>query len=220
MWEQIPLPWQLAMNQAWIAYCAGSLPIGAVIMSPEGELIAEGRNRLSDEEPDGDPQHFRKHFMAHAEQNAFISLGILRGRNPEIKSKLADYILYTTLEPCDMCLGTLIQSGIKKVHFLIPDPVGGAIDSLTATPHVQAKHITAQGPQPGVEANIALALFVVSMAQVGIALPDDILTLFRPYSSGLELGKSLVRSHQLEQFCAQKLSILSVYNQLAQQLPE
>jgi tRNA(adenine34) deaminase len=218
VWEQLVLHWQVAIKQAWIAYCAGSLPIGAAIMSSEGQIVAEGRNRLNDVATDGDPQHFRKHFMAHAEQNAFISLGVMRREKPETKNKLANYILYTTLEPCDMCLGTLIQSGIKSVNFLVPDPISGAIHSLTATPRVREKSITAQGPQPGLAANIVLAMFTVSMAQVGITMPDDIFPLLRPYSDGFALGKLLVQSRELEQFCAKQTPISSVYNLLAERL--
>jgi tRNA(adenine34) deaminase len=218
VWEQISLPWQVAIKQAWIAYCAGSLPIGAAIISSEGEIVAEGRNRLNDVETDGDQQHFRKHFMAHAEQNAFISLGVLRREKPEVKNQLANYVLYTTLEPCDMCLGTLIQSGIKSVCYLVPDPIGGAINSLTATPHVREKRITAQGPQPGSAANIVLAMFTVSMAQAGITIPDDIFPLLSPYSNGFTLGKLLVQSRELEQFCAKQTPIASVYDLLAERL--
>ena len=218
MWDHLLLAWQIAIEQAWIAYCAGSLPIGAAIALPGGEIVAEGRNRIYDTAEDGNPQHFRQHFMAHAEQNAFISLGILKRERPEFKRSLADCVLYTTLEPCDMCVGTLIQSGLKSVHFLVPDPMGGAIDSLTATPHVRQKHITVQGPQPGIAANIVLAIFTVSIVQSGITMPEEIVSLLSPYSDGLKLGDILAKSHELEQFRANQMPISSVYNLLADQL--
>jgi tRNA(adenine34) deaminase len=217
-WEQISLPWQVAIGQAWIAYRAGSLPIGAAIATPNGQIIAEGRNRIYDAAPDGHPQHFRQHFMAHAEQNAFVSLGIVRREQPDIKRSLANCILYSTLEPCDMCIGTLIQSGIKNVNFLVPDPMGGAIDSLTATSHVRSKNIAVQGPQPGVLANIVLAIFMVSMAQAGMAMPDEIVSMMMPYSDGLALAKLLIESGELEQFREKQLSIDSVYDLLVERL--
>jgi tRNA(adenine34) deaminase len=217
-WEQISLPWKVAINQAWIAYCAGSLPIGAAIMSPDGQIVAEGRNRLYDVATDGDLQHFRQHFMAHAEQNAFISLGIVRREQPDIKHSLKDFVLYTTLEPCDMCIGTLIQSGIKSVQYLVPDPMGGAIDSLRATPRVRDKQIQVQGPQPGSLANIVLAIFTVSIAQTGVTVPDDIISLLSSYSDGFALGKLLVQSRELEQFHAMQMPITSVYDLLTERL--
>jgi tRNA(adenine34) deaminase len=217
-WKQLSIPWQVAIGQAWLAYCAGSLPIGAVIAAPDGRIIAEGRNRVYDVETDGSPQHFRQHFMAHAEQNAFITLGVVRREQPDIKRHLGDYVLYSTLEPCDMCVGTLIQSGIKSVEFLVPDPMGGAVDSLTATPHVSNKHITVKGPQPGILANILLAIFMVSMAHSGMTMPDEIVSIMMPYADGLALAKSLVQSGELEQFRAKQLPIALIYDLLVERL--
>jgi|SRR5690606_7909027 len=218
MWEQLSLPWQAAIGQAWTAYCAGSLPIGAAIISPEAGVIAEGRNRVYDTADDGDPLQLRHHFMAHAEQNAFLSLGFRRREKPETKQTLASYSLYTTLEPCDMCLGTLIQSGLKSVHYLIPDPVGGAVETLTATAHVHQKGIMAQGAQPGPAADIALAWMIVTMVKGGMTISPETFPLPAAYSNGFALGTLLTQSGELDQFCAEQMPVSSVYDLLFERL--
>jgi tRNA(adenine34) deaminase len=211
-WNQILRPWQVAIQQAWMAYCAGSLPIGAVIAAPDGRIVAEGRNRLNDVGTDGDSLHLRQHFMAHAEQNAFISLGVARREQSEVKRSLKDFILYTTLEPCDMCVGTLIQSGLKRVEFLVPDPVGGGIASLTATPHVRDKLIAVEGPQKGTLADIVLAIFMVNITQTGMTMPEEVISLLHGYADGIALGESLVQSGELEQFRVNQTPISTVWD--------
>jgi tRNA(adenine34) deaminase len=218
MWEQVVFPWRVAIEQAWVAYCAGSLPIGAAILSPEGQAVTAGRNRLYDTAADGDPQQLRQHFMGHAEQNAFISLGILNREQPKPKKILAEYTLYTTLEPCDMCVGTLIQSGLKHIHFLLPDPVGGAIDSLRLLPHVRQKGILINGPETGSTANIVMALFTVTMAKAGIPIPDEIASSLHVYADGFALGQLLFQSHELESFSEQQMPVSMLYNMLFERL--
>ncbi len=218
MWGQLSMPWQIAIGQAWTAYCAGSLPIGAVIVSPQTEVIAEGRNRVYDAAVDGDPLQLRHHFMAHAEQNAFLSLGFRHREKPETKQTLASYSLYTTLEPCDMCLGTLIQSGLKSVYYLIPDPVGGAVETLTATAHVRQKDIMAQVAQPGPAADIALAWMIVTMVKGGMAISAETFPLPAAYSKGFALGKVLAQSGDLDRFSFEQMPVSSVYDVLFEQL--
>ena len=52
-WSEMEYPWQVCFEEAWHAYCAGSLPIGAALFSPEGQLLFRGRNHINDTEPDG-----------------------------------------------------------------------------------------------------------------------------------------------------------------------
>jgi len=46
LWEGLDLPWQACVAEAWAAFCAGSLPIGAVIADAQGAIFARGRNRI------------------------------------------------------------------------------------------------------------------------------------------------------------------------------
>jgi tRNA(adenine34) deaminase len=196
MWEQSPLPWQAALEEAWAAYCAGSLPIGAALIDADGLLIARGRNRLLDSAADGDPTHLRRHTMAHAELNALITFG-QKQLDPRTIT------LYTTLEPCAMCMGATIASGIKTIAFLVPDPLRGAGDLPAATERMRAQGIRVLGPQPDMLGNLAIALLVARMLQVG-PLPVLPPTMAEAFAYGIALGETLFHNGTLEQRCAQQ----------------
>ncbi|TJY65330.1 nucleoside deaminase [Sinimarinibacterium sp. CAU 1509] len=87
---------QAAYAQALKSYREGGLPIGAVMVA-DGQIIGEGHNRRVQ---DGDP-------TAHGEMDCFRKVG----RRPHYR----DVTLYTTLSPCMMCAGTVVQFGIPRV---------------------------------------------------------------------------------------------------------
>jgi creatinine deaminase len=85
-----------AYEQALKSYQEGGLPIGAVMVE-NGVIIAAGHNRRVQ---DSDP-------IAHGEMDCIRKAG----RRP----RYDDVALYTTLGPCMMCSGTIVQFGVKKV---------------------------------------------------------------------------------------------------------
>lgn len=87
---------QKAYEQALKSYGEGGLPIGAVMVE-NSVIIASGHNRRVQ---DSDP-------IAHGEMDCFRKAG-RRARYDLVT-------LYTTLSPCMMCSGTIIQFGVKKV---------------------------------------------------------------------------------------------------------
>jgi creatinine deaminase len=87
---------RLAFEQALKSYREGGLPIGAVLIK-NGQLVAQGHNRRVQE---GDP-------IAHGEMDCLRRAG----RQPSY----SDMTLYTTLSPCMMCSGTVVQFGIPRV---------------------------------------------------------------------------------------------------------
>ena len=85
-----------AFEQAMESYNEGGLPIGAV-MAEDGAIIAAGHNRRVQ---DGDP-------IAHGEMDCF--------RNAGRRARYDRVTLYTTLSPCMMCSGAILQFGVKRV---------------------------------------------------------------------------------------------------------
>jgi cytosine/creatinine deaminase len=85
-----------AFEQALESYDEGGLPIGAVMVE-DGGIIAAGHNRRVQ---DGDP-------IAHGEMDCFRNAG----RRPRYDT----VTLYTTLSPCMMCSGAILQFGVKRV---------------------------------------------------------------------------------------------------------
>ena len=91
----------------------GDRPVGAVIVHKK-KIIARGSSRLN-------TLNSRVH---HAENTAIFSCAsYLKEHGPECT-------LYTTLEPCIMCLGAMIHARIKRLIYGCPDPKGGAAVSL------------------------------------------------------------------------------------------
>lgn len=104
----------VAVEEARAAVGHDDVPIGAVVVRA-GEVIARARNRR---EADGDP-------TAHAEVLA------LREAGKHVGSwRLADCVLYVTLEPCVMCAGAIVLARVPLVVFGAPDPKAGAVISI------------------------------------------------------------------------------------------
>jgi len=105
-----------ALTEAQIAMdVSGDVPVGAVIVSASGEIIARGRN---EKELLGDP-------TAHAEIVAIREASSLLG-----DWRLEDMTLVVTLEPCVMCAGAIQAARISRVVFGAWDVKVGASGSL------------------------------------------------------------------------------------------
>jgi tRNA(adenine34) deaminase len=110
---------QRAMLLAAQAGAAGEVPVGAVVVGPHGESIAEAENRR---ERDCDP-------TAHAEILA------LRAAGQRLQNwHLNDCTLYVTLEPCPMCAGAILQARLGLLVYGADDPKTGAVHTVLNLP--------------------------------------------------------------------------------------
>jgi tRNA(adenine34) deaminase len=105
----------LALEEASRAARAGEVPVGAVVIGPDGRLIASAGN---EREQRGDP-------TAHAEMLALRQAAKLLGQ-----WRLDGATLYATVEPCPMCAGALVAARVRRVVYAAPDPKAGACGSL------------------------------------------------------------------------------------------
>ncbi|QIV87559.1 tRNA adenosine(34) deaminase TadA [Glutamicibacter mishrai] len=111
----------LALDEARAALATDDVPIGAVIISPEGQVLATGRN---EREAVKDP-------TAHAEVVAIRNaVRALEERGEDDGWRLADCTLVVTLEPCAMCAGAIVLSRIPKLVFGAWDEKAGACGSV------------------------------------------------------------------------------------------
>jgi tRNA(adenine34) deaminase len=102
----------LALEQAELAYRAQEVPVGALLVSPQGEILSKQYNLKEG--------HFNP--AGHAEILAMVDA------SKKIQNwRLSDCTLYVTLEPCPMCLAAMVQARIKTCVFGAYDSKGGAI---------------------------------------------------------------------------------------------
>ena len=103
-----------ALAMARDAISHEEVPVGCVIVSPEGRILARERNRCRE----------RQDATAHAElaiQQAEKSLG-----SPHLEG----CTLFVTLEPCPMCVGAIVHTRISNIVYGLSEPVTGCCGSV------------------------------------------------------------------------------------------
>jgi tRNA(adenine34) deaminase len=104
-----------ALAQATAAEAMDEVPVGAVLVSAEGKILAEAHNRTI---TNSDP-------CAHAE------IEVLRKAGRELGNyRLLNTTLYVSLEPCAMCAMALVHARIKRLVYAAADPKTGACGSV------------------------------------------------------------------------------------------
>ena len=106
---------ELALEEANKALKQDEVPIGAIVVDPDGKVIGKGYNRRELE------QDATQHAEMIAIREACKNIGLWR---------LIDCSLFVTLEPCPMCAGAIINSRIKDIYFGAMDPKAGACGSV------------------------------------------------------------------------------------------
>lgn len=104
-----------ALAEAREAAPVGDVPVGAVVVGPDGALLGHGRNAR---EAESDP-------TAHAELVAIREAAARLGG-----WRLQDCTLVVTLEPCVMCAGAVVQARVRRLVFGAYDPKAGAAGSV------------------------------------------------------------------------------------------
>ncbi len=130
---------RVALQEANAAGQAGELPIGAVLVIDD-EIVAHGRARH---------QEFQNQ-LRHAELNALLQGGEKLWRN------YRQAILFTTVEPCPLCLGAVVMADVPHIIFGLHDQVVHSGQSVSVNPYIR-RHIKSY--YGGVLANEAAAIF-------------------------------------------------------------
>jgi len=116
----------LALAEARAAGQAGEVPVGAVIIGPDGAVLARARNRMRE----------RRDPTAHAEMLAIRAACAVLG-----SERLTGCDLYVTLEPCPACAGAIAAARIARLYYGAADPKsGGVAQGPRVFDHPQAHH--------------------------------------------------------------------------------
>ncbi len=103
---------QTALAEARAAGARGEVPVGAVLVSPDGFAMAAAGNRTREAH---DP-------TAHAEMLVIRAACALRGTE-----RLPGHVLYVTLEPCAMCAAAIANARIARLVYGADDPKSGGV---------------------------------------------------------------------------------------------
>lgn len=103
-----------ALAEARSAAERGEVPVGAVLVSATGEVLATA----------GNAQIGKCDATAHAEMQVLQEAGQRLGNY-----RLPGTVLYVTLEPCTMCCGALVHARVERVVFAAREPKAGAVVS-------------------------------------------------------------------------------------------
>jgi tRNA(Arg) A34 adenosine deaminase TadA len=132
----------IALQEARAAADRGEVPVGAVVVSPSGEVISKASNRTRE---NNDPS-------AHAEMLTIRAACAILGQE-----RLVGYDLYVTLEPCAMCAGVIAAARIRRLYYGASDQKTGGVEwGARIFSHPQSHH----SPEiyPGVGGDQAAAL--------------------------------------------------------------
>ncbi len=118
---------ETALGEARAAAERGEVPVGAVIVSPDGRVVAQAGNRTRELT---DP-------TAHAEILALRAACAALG-----SERLPGHDLYVTLEPCPMCASAISQARIARLYYGAADPKSGGIaHGPRVFDHPQSHHV-------------------------------------------------------------------------------
>jgi len=128
---------EMAFSEAVRGRAAGQIPIGCVIVNGSGDVVASDHNRIDEL---GDP-------TAHAEM-----LAIRSAISRKDGGRMQDWTLYSALEPCPMCMGTIIMCHVGRVVWAAPDRRIAARELLSASAYMRSRTLNvAACPYPDLE---------------------------------------------------------------------
>ncbi len=105
----------LAVEEAEQGYAQAEVPVGAVLVGADGEILSKAHNKpITLNDPTG-----------HAEILAIRSASARVGNY-----RLPETTMYVTLEPCAMCVGAMIHARVRRLVFGARDPRSGAAGSV------------------------------------------------------------------------------------------
>ena len=118
---------EAALDEARAAAARGEVPVGAVVVGPDGAVLSRAGNRVRE----------CLDVSAHAEILAIREAAKVLG-----SERLAGCSLYVTLEPCAMCAAAIASARVARLYYGAADPKsGGVAHGARVFSHPQAHHV-------------------------------------------------------------------------------
>jgi tRNA(adenine34) deaminase len=139
-----------ALEEARLALAAGDIPVGAVVVH-DGEVVGRGRNAVESQRND----------LLHAEHTAIAQIPQFLWRHRR------ECTVYTTLEPCAMCLGAIVYSAIDRIVWGASDPLAATHTAIEATPYYGRRKLVLLGGVLEAECQMLLNEYVRRIGRRG-----------------------------------------------------
>ncbi len=204
MWKDISVQWQTVLEEAWTAFTSGSIPIGAAVFSKDGELLVKDHNRKN--EPGT-----LNHRTAHAELNVIQHIDCRYGLN------IRETELYTSMEPCPMCMGAIVMSNIKHLHCGSHDRWCGALHLLDTDPYMRSQPISVSDIPEDTEFFQLVLSSYHDLKHIRKGGSPSVLECFRISSaSAVEAAEKLCQNRVLDQYAQMNKPCSEVYDLIIQ----
>lgn len=202
MWADLSKEWKVAFEEAWTAYYHGCVPIGAAVFDAEGELILADHNR-------GSEKGILNRSIAHAEANA------VRRLESDAEYNIRTATLYTTMEPCPMCMGTCVMGNIKHLRFAAKAPYCGATHLLKTDAYIARKNLDYRyiGNEMEFIQIVLQSVFEITMIEKGAK--DIVLNSFRDMlPHAVMTAEKLYQEHLLNQWVDEARTMDFVFDEI------
>jgi tRNA(adenine34) deaminase len=210
IWQRLSLEWQACIAGAWAAYCSGSLPHGAVVVDAQGNIVAHGRNRIREQTTEG--RQLAGNRLAHAEMNALLEIDWRTVNVYGCK-------LYSTIQPCPMCIGAVRMAHMQEVHYAVRDSGAGATSLIDKTPFFESGHIHVFGPEdPELEILLMAVQVEATYSQSHPNAAEWVALMSSGVPLGEKLGTELFATRLLQQWKEEKKEAAFVLDQLHEQM--
>jgi tRNA(adenine34) deaminase len=210
VWDYLSEPWRASVELAWESYRAGSLPIGAVVADTRGNVLSRGRNRIH--ERSGEDGSLFGHKLAHAEINALVTLDYDR-------SDPAACVLYTTTEPCPLCVGATRMSDVREVRYAAREPWGGSVAMFETVPYLKRGNVRVAGPEDGRLEEILVALQIERFLSLKPEVLERFLVTYEAVMpDAVRAGRNLYRSGTLKEMSVAEAGAPAVLRVVSQEL--
>lgn len=206
MWNNLSEAWQCAFEEAWASFKSGSIPIGAVISEENGHIILREHNRSN--EPDTVNRN-----IAHAEANALRRLDTSHYYPKTL-------VLYSTMEPCPMCMGTAVMSNIKHLRYAARDMYCGCVHLKDIDPYLMGQRLDYTFADDEMEFVQLTIQSYHEFRYLSQGASDIVLNRFRETNErAVILAEKLFREKTLDAFSREQKPFSEVYDYILSHTP-
>lgn len=200
MWNDIPKQWQAVFEEAWLAFTQGNVPCGSVICDSKGNILVRDHNRFGD-------RAISNPNISHSDANALTALDLRSGVSPD---KLT---LFTSLEPCHMCMGMIALTGIKNVRCASSDLYMGTAHYLTDDPYYRSLAISCRTESGDIEIFQLVLISCFMIKQLSNRFDSSALNCYRRTNEiAVDIAEKLCMRRVLDRMVIEKKTAEEVFN--------